>query len=268
MLPLALKTIVDEIGQRIQHSDPFTWVLDQPTDDDIDHILQQGEPSEFDTLGLRPKVIADFRAGTATLVCKSGPYAKFLAIVYADTVIPWNTLSSIFKAFGPSRKQTPWRIVWLAHPSPRRVPQGEEPRAEHVNGGYTYPCNARTIVVYRKEEMCRVLIHELLHAACTDDMERSEEEREVYTEMWAELFLIGVQSRGSVKKAAALWRIQSQWVADQEATLQHTVRGPANYAWRYTVGRRGAFASLGISLPSSSGIPIQSMRFTAPALCD
>ena len=301
MLPLVLETIVVEIGQRLKNSEPFTWVTDQPTDDDIEHILEQGGVSEFDTLGLRSSMIQDYRDGKATIVCKSGPYAKVLAIVHPDTVIPWDSFAAIFQAFGQAKrlghepkprsgqtdqakrlgqsdqakrlgqtgrtqKPKPWRIVWFAHPSLRILPANQTPDSSHVNGGYTYPCNPSTIVIYRKEEVCRVLVHELLHAACTDDMRKSEEEREVLTETWAELFLIGVCARGSVRKAAALWKLQSQLIVDQEHALQPTVRSPADYAWRYTVGRRAALATLGIPLPAPSYTPVTSLRFTVEEL--
>jgi len=308
MLPLFLNTMINEIGQRLQNAEPFTWVADEPTEDDMNHILEQGAPSEFDTLGLRSRMISDLKSKKASIVCKSGPYAKVLAIVYPDTQIPWKIFSSIFQAFGrpkglghkgrpkglghkgrpkdlghkgrpkdfspkgsgPKGRPKPWRIVWFANPSPRLVPtnhlQGEAPGPEHVNGGYTYPCQPDTVVIYREEEVCRVLIHELLHAACTDDMSKSEEEREALTESWAELFLIAVKSRGNPREAARLWRIQSHWIADQEALLSRNVKGPADYAWRYTIGRRGILESWGFTLPPPSGAVITSLRFTAKEL--
>jgi hypothetical protein len=221
-------------------------------------------------------MISDLKSKKAAIVCKSGPYAKVLAIVYPDTVIPWKLFSSIFQAFGRPKgsglkgRPKPWRIVWFANPSPRTVPtnhlQGEAPGPEHVNGGYTYPCQPDTVVIYREEEVCRVLIHELLHAACTDDMNKSEEEREALTESWAELFLIAVHSRGRPREAARLWRIQSQWIADQEALLSRNVKGPRDYAWRYTIGRRAILESWGFTLPPPSGTVITSLRFTAKEL--
>lgn len=288
--------MVNEIGQRLQNAEPFTWVIDEPTEDDMNHIIQQGAPSEFDTLGLRSTMITDLKSKKASIVCKSGPYAKVLAIVYPDTQIPWKMFSAIFQAFGrpkgfgpptrfgppkgvgpPTRfgppkgsRPKPWRIVWFANPSPRLVPrnhlQGEAPGPEHVNGGYTYPCQPDTVVIYREEEVCRVLIHELLHAACTDDMNKPEEEREALTESWAELFLIAVKANGRLREAARLWRIQSQWIADQEALLSRNVKGPGDYAWRYTIGRRSVLESWGFTLPPPSDTPITSLSFTAKEL--
>jgi hypothetical protein len=149
-----------------------------------------------------------------------------------------------------------WRVIWFAHPRKREFPEAsnqKEPEANalnaslhneaiqplHVNGGYAYACQPETIVIYREEEAGRVLVHELLHAACTDDMKNPEEIREVLTESWAELFLIAVLAKGSLAKAKKLWRMQAQWIIDQETVLKgYGVLTPLNYAWRYTVGRR------------------------------
>jgi len=127
-----------------------------------------------------------------------------------------------------------------------------------------------SIVIYREEEVERVLIHELLHASCTDDMNKSQEETEVLTETWAELFLVSILANGSKKKAHQLWKIQAQWIANQEAALmQMGVTCPKSFAGRYTVGRRQVLEGLGIQLPSASSSLEErsiSLRFTSPEL--
>jgi hypothetical protein len=100
-------------------------------------------------------------------------------------------------------------------------------------------------------------------------MEISEAIREALTETWAELFLVAVHSRGSRRRAATLWRAQSQRIADQEAELtRRGVLSPADFSWRYTVGRRPVLASLGIKLPEPSHDPLTqlqgSLAFTCP----
>ncbi len=64
-----------------------TWVRDEPTDDDITHIIQEGlkSPSPFDPLHLREQVYKDYQAGLAKLLCKRSENAKVLAIVYPNT---------------------------------------------------------------------------------------------------------------------------------------------------------------------------------------
>jgi len=248
MLPLVVKTIIESLCL----SKPFTWVRDEPTDDDLNHIMKQSEKSEFDPLELRMNTIKDLQTGKAHLICKRGPYAKILAVVYPDTQVPWNTFADIFKAFGPPRNAPAWRVVWFANPAKRMLSTGQ-PGPLNVNGGYTYPCDATTIVLYREEEAPRVLLHELLHAGCTDNMAHSLEMREVRTETWAELFLVAVFAKGSLRKAASLWRKQSRWIADQEAVLMsHGVSDASSYCWRYTVGRRAVLKELGITIPYSN----------------
>jgi len=264
MIPLVLETIVRSIVH-----EPFQWVDDQPTDDDLDHIFKQ-RSDKYDVLKLKDTMLKDLRLGKASLVAKSGPFAKLLAIVYPDTKIPWDTLGDIFSAFGFHKDKKPWRIVWFANPILRSLPpQGHEPGPEHVNGGYTFACTNDTIVIYREEEVCRVLVHELLHAACTDDHTRSEVDIEAATETWAELFLIAILAKGSLRKADQLWKKQAQWIADQEHLLRtkHNVNSHTSYAWRYTVGRRNILEGLGIHLPSASASAFASgsqvsMRFT------
>ena len=286
---MALETIVAKIN-----TEKYTWVRDEPTDDDLSYILKQGlqTPSPFDPLKLREQVFQDLRAGKAKLVCKVGlsPPAKILAIVYPETKIPWELFGRIFSAVGPSKKPSSWRVIWFAHPRKREFPEQKEgePQANtlnsslhkvqqeaiqplHVNGGYAYACQPETIVIYREEEAGRVLVHELLHAACTDDMKNPEELREVLTECWAELFLIAALAKGSLTKAKKLWRMQAQWIIDQETVLKgYGVLTPLNYAWRYTVGRRGVLEGMGLRFPAPSADPMfvlgRSLRFTSPSL--
>jgi len=273
-----LYTIVKKIDRS-----PYEWVRDEPTEEDLLHIMKEISPSEFDPLNMRSEVYNDLKEGKAKLVTKRGSNAKVLAIVYPDTKIPWKTFGKIFQAFGkPSGKATSgkpsgkggqpyWRLVWYAHPRCREFPsESLQVEPVHVNGGYAYACQP-DIIIYREEEVERVLVHELLHASCTDDMRDSLEVREVLTESWAELFLIAILS-GTLAKAKSLWRIQSQWIVDQELILRnaHNVNGPISYAWRYTVGRREVMEKMGMPFPSPSHDAQArvggSLRFTSPFL--
>ena len=252
----------------------YEWVRDEPTQEDLDHILKETEQSPFDS-NLRAEVYNDLKAGKARLVTKRGPTAKVLAIVYPDTQIPWATFGKIFQAFGPPKGKQ-WRLVWFANKKKRTFPEGpitqanldsEHIKPTHINGGYAYACQPSTIVIYREEEAPRVLVHELLHAACTDDMKQPEEIREVLTESWAELFLIAILST-TAAKAKKLWAIQAQWIVDQETVLKGLgVVTHKDYAWRYTVGRREVLESLGLPFPPPSQDPAfmlgGSLRFTS-----
>jgi hypothetical protein len=87
---------------------------------------------------------------------------------------------------------------------------------------------------------------------------------EAETETWAELALIAVLSGGSERKAKQLLIKQMKWVADTQKTLEarHTITGPQDYVWRYTVGREAAFRRLGIELPKGRIHSSQSLRLT------
>ena len=275
----------------------YEWVRDEPTQEDLSHILKETEHSPFDS-NLRAEVYNDLKAGKARLVTKRGPTAKVLAIVYPDTQIPWATFGKIFQAFGEPAKaatsgeplsratsgqpakaatsaKTQWRLVWFANKKKRTFPEATQAMASdpehikpvHINGGYAFACQPETIVIYREEEAPRVLVHELLHAACTDDMKQPEEIREVLTESWAELFLIAILST-TLTKAKKLWAIQAQWIIDQETLLKSMgVTKHTDYAWRYTVGRREVLESLGLRFPPPSKDPVfmlgGSLRFTS-----
>lgn len=290
-----MSVVLETIMKRMVNTKkPFEWVRDDPTEDDLRHIQKEGKesPSIYDELDLRGQMIDELQAGRAVLKTWQGPFAKVLAVVYPDTKIPWATFGKIFTAFGPPREGgAPWRILWFAHPKKREFPsanaEGFQSRSnitnertsqvthvtpKHINGGYAYACAPETIVIYREEEVERVLIHELLHAACTDNMENPEWLREVLTETWAELFLVAILANGSLRKAKQLWKIQAQWIANQQhvLTTEYGVLTPDSFPWRYTVGRAAALQNLGITLPPPSSQPradlANSLRFTSPRL--
>lgn len=289
-MSVVLETIMRRL---VTKKKPFEWVRDEPTEEDLRHIQKEGKesPSIYDELDLRGQMIDELQAGRAVLKVLRGPFAKVLAIVYPDTKIPWATFGKIFTAFGPPKGKGLWRIVWFAHPKKREFPSSyahAKPfqtssnitnerslghvTPKHINGGYAYACAPETIVIYREEEVERVLIHELLHAACTDDMDKPEWLREVLTETWAELFLVAILANGSLRKAKQLWKIQAQWIANQQhvLTTEYGVLTPDSFPWRYTVGRASALQNLGITLPPPSSEPrlalANSLRFTSPRL--
>jgi hypothetical protein len=257
--------VLDTIFDSLQRKAKVTWVRDEPTQGDIDHILAQGTPSDFDPNGLRAQTLDDLSKGRARLVTKRCEFGKILAVVYPNTIIPWDMFGRILSCVCVSLPKKPWRIVWLANPAKRVFPGGI-PGPADINGGYTYQCTSDTIVIFREEEVLRVLIHELLHAACTDNPNHSDPLREVLTETWAELFLVCIVAK-SKAHAHRLWTLQAQWIVKQEALLAHSVKGPEDYAWRYTVGRRQVLEGWGIALPSpSEGAGTLSLRFTSPLI--
>ena len=252
MLPAVLSQIVSSLSFLKTKKKTWKWISDQPTNEDIEHIKNSTEESPFDPYKLRKTMLEEYKKGKVSIVCKSSSYAKVIILGYPGTRIDWNLLGNIFLAIGPPTNTHQWRVVLFASPSPRLLPSDSHshPAPENINGGYTYVCDPRAIVIYRLEEWYRVLIHELLHAACTDNMELEEPIREAYTETWAELFLIGVLSEGSPQKALRLWKKQSQWIVAQESILtQRGVINSTHYSWRYLVSRRSVLEEFSIPLP-------------------
>ena len=236
-----------------------------PTEEDIQwarHEAEGKEPQAFDQT-LKKEVWENYINKSYHLICKSCAYGKVLAFVPVGTdPVPWDLWSRILQIFGHT--EPAWRIIFFASPAKRLLPAPGQPIGPpNVNGGYCYRCQPATIVVYREEEATRVLLHELFHAACTD-RELPLPEMEAETETWAELALIAMLSGGSERKAKQLLAKQIKWVADTEKTLEarHTITGPQDYVWRYTVGRETAFRRLGIELPKGRIHSSQSLRLT------
>ena len=160
-------------------------------------------------------------------------------------------------------------MTYFAAQKRREFPEeGQDLGPEHVNGGYTMPCSTHGIYIYRAEEASRVLIHEMIHAACLDEQEWSVEEREAMVETWAELILIALVSKGRPVAAKRLWVAQSHWIADTNWKAKHenNTHDLTDYGWRYLCGREGMYQRLGVALPAPRERKTDSLRFTHPML--
>lgn len=228
---------------------------------------QARNDSNFDTLALRTSLWKELQEGNAKLVCRTCENAKVLYIQKGSVEPPWDLWARIFQWLGAPQTGGKWRVFWF--PSERKrfyPPAGEEVGPASINGGYSYACRNDSIVIYRKEEATRVLIHEILHAACCDPQTNSLPLREANTETWAELMLVAILSEGSERKAQHLWSIQSQWISNQNQILRSRfgIQGPEDYAWRYTLGRELILDSLKIQLPEPTALKTRSSRLTSP----
>jgi hypothetical protein len=174
----------------------------------------------------------------------------------------WNVWGRILQWCGPRD----WRVFWFPHPSKRRIPTDRAPGPGDVNGGYTIPCKTNCIVVYRHEDAERVLLHELAHAACLDNFEESITYREARTELWAELFMVALFSKGNLRAARALWNQQAAWILNQNRSLRKhaNVNSADDYVWRYTVGRENIANELRIAFPPVRPMRVRSLRLAAP----
>lgn len=267
-LPLVLKQCIQEVKQLYQHP-PQQWLLDKASQDDVSMMKQQSQSdSTFDTLALRSSLWRQLEEGTATLRCKTCENAKVVYLQTKREEPPWDLWGRILQWLGPPPSGGKWRIFWFPARTKRQYPRGgQEVGPSSLNGGYSYPCTRDMIVIYRLEEATRVLIHELLHAACCDP-DAPLPIKEANTETWAELMLVAILSKGSEQDGARLWAIQSQWIANQNHLLRSTysVQSPEDYAWRYTLGREEILASLKMSLPEPSASRTHSSRLTSPAV--
>ncbi len=202
----------------------------------------------------------------AEIQCMSCPYGKVLWIrPFGSKVQPrFRIWGRILQWYGNQF----YRIFWFPSPSLRQMPLAGTERLNpgHINGGYTIPCDPRQVVIYRKEDAERVLIHELSHASCLDNMNEPIELREARTEFWAELWMVALFSKGSLPRAKQLWKAQSQWIVNQNAILQrvHGVHSHKDYVWRYTLGRHLIAHQLRIPMPYPSGTRSRSLRLTTP----
>ncbi len=303
---MVLSELVGHVSALLERPLPYEWV--DATHTPVDHMAAAEREAmaadAFDRLHLKRGVWEAWKAGRATLVSKALRHttskvdlARVTCFLPVGAKEPdWGLWACIFAWFGPAargaRKGKPWNVIWFAAATPRRFPLvGQDLGPEHVNGGYTRPCSTEGIFIYRAEEVTRVLIHEMLHAACLDEQPgtpgvhishssaaRNESGagwsvplREAQIEVWAELLLVAIVSRGVHKTALRLWGLQSQWVADtnRKARADHNTRDMDDYAWRYLCGREVMYARHGIALPAADhgrASQMRSVRFTDPAL--
>lgn len=258
------KYILEQYCSIFKKLKPQRWQRVQSAPADIRWIQQEcQDASPFDPAGLRSQMLAQLPA----LVCwEDAAKNRVLTIGSAQPDANW---SLALQAFGQG--PTPYRICWLAHPATRQLPAAGQPVGPGaVNGGYTMPCDIRSIVIYRKEEGLRVLLHELLHARCTDNRADPVPIMEAKTEAWAEVVLCCLLARGSLQKALRLWRLQAGWVLAQTHRLieDYAVRSPEDYAWRYTVGKKLYLEKWGLlesAAADAARHPITS-RLTSPEL--
>ena len=222
------------------------------------------EPSPFDPYETRRVMMNSF--DTLTVITKECPYGKITVLLdssISNEDIPWELWGRILRMYGSTE---PFRIYVLAHPRLRQFPaKGESIGPEHINGGYTYPCKKRMIMIYRAEDATRVLIHELQHASCLDHREHTVDQQEAETEAWAELIYIALLSEGSPARFRQLQRDQSRWMAIQNKKVASYLKTPTEFPWRYTIGKQEVWERWGIFLPPRTfSREITSLRLTVP----
>jgi hypothetical protein len=250
---------------------PPEYRLELPTKEELEYILQQGKDDDpFDTAGLKKDMITAIKEKKATILKSTCKYGTCLVVsLHSSPFKPsWNTWWRAVRLLSP---QKPVRILFFGHPKKRLVPSSSQLTisAEHVNGGSAMRCDSKTIVLYRKEEATRVLLHELLHASCSDPYYKDTQFIEADTEAWAEMILCGMKATGDASLWNKFMKEQIAWSLRQAATLklQYNVYNSTHYAWRYLVGRLDVWRQLGLKIPAlpEKFTAVKSLRFT---LCE
>ena len=221
---------------------PPNWKASQITPADLQMIDKQADGGAFDTLQLRKQMNEAVADGRAQIFAKESDVGRIITIT-DETNDPtpheiWGRLMRIYS----SKNQKP-QILWFASRHVRTFPSKGQPlKPEHINGGYCMACDPGTVVIYRREDATRVLIHELLHGFCTDKPLTNTykvEHLETETEAWAEIILSAAREVGIASPAPLPHALtaQLQWVALQNIRLrnEHGVKSPSDYGWRYTI---------------------------------
>jgi len=270
-MPLLLDILIEEVGCLYKTPTP-KWKKYTPSVHDLKELEENSVANNtFDKHSLKHKVWVEYKNGTYKCVGNECEYGIVIAILPPGHTIPLQEWGRIFQWFGKAASGIPWKVYWFGSPVKRLFPNpGEELGPGHVNGGYTFPCSTKGVFIYRLEEATRVLIHELLHAACLNPDSASLPVIESTVETWAEILLIAFRSKGSLKEGSRLWKLQADWIVSTngKAAIKHGVENDTDYAWRYLNGRAAIYLELGFELPTSADIKDSALstRFTHPVL--
>jgi hypothetical protein len=261
MLPW-IEHILESI--KAEYSKPHPqYSMKEPSQKDMKYIYSiVNKSSSFDKLNLKGQLINELKNNKTGVWKSYSPLGEILYIGDKERVnlqVWWRCIRLLSKK--------PVRIVIFSHSLLRMMPEkGHVVGPEHINGGYTNRCNSYSIVIYRKEELTRVLIHELLHASCSDPYTNDVSDIESNTEAWAEIIQCAMIAQGDINKWKTHMTTQIQYSLRQSATLRdnHNVLSKNDYAWRYTTGKFNVWKNLGIKIPDLpiNYSPVLSLRLT------
>ena len=247
------------------------WIDDSPRLSDT-RILEKYAKidSPIDEVNFRADMVAKWRKPGSKVDLKVRELPGRTRVVFLGTdeqwsQIPWAFWSRIFQTIEHPIGHT---LVY-ADPRPRVDPRESRGlKAYDINGGFSYLGHQEVVVLYRFEEVTRVLLHELLHTVGFDG-EKSTEDLEAHTEAWTELFMCGLLSKGKAVRFSQLWSKQVVWMMEQAESLrlERGVNTPADYAWRYMLGKVEVLRSGGFLRGYTHRLkhqPTKSLRFTTP----
>lgn len=254
-----LGAVLDMIRHEYTKSEPV-WKATPLLPTDLAFLENEcSASSEFDPFGWRKEMFHKYKKGKAVIDVRQCEYGCVIAIMDHNThgithSIPWGLWGRILRLYGQGKRA---KIFFLVNPYLRTFPK--ETRSidsstvmygaigpSNINGGYTYPCNKETIVIYRAEDATRVLIHELQHASCLDHMENGTDLVEAETEAWAELLYAGLLSQGKKVLFHELVKKQVDWMISQNVAVKRHMRHDRQFPWRYTVGKEDVWRRWGL----------------------
>ena len=272
-----MDALLTQVLDCVRHPVTVRWVESTLTPAQ-DAVLERecAGPSDFDQIESRKTFHAHYKAGRIRPLVRTcfvgedlvGTVVALLSEVTEAQDIPWDLWGKILALFKNKKHNSPYTVYFCAHPASRQFPEHSRiTQPLHINGGYTYPCSHEAIVIYRAEDATRVLIHELFHAACSDNPNQGLEQREAETEAWAELFwcaFMACASLGDLKSLKSCVQKQANWIVSQNRRLtdgNHYEEGVNGFPWRYTTGKELLWKRWNL-MDHAVPHPIDSMRLT------
>ena len=244
------------------------WNASELSQEDMTFLEKEcKQDSEFDPLRTRQTMLSKLIRGEVPYEVKVCPYGQVVAIYENEKQrmeVPWGLWGRILRQYTEDGKN-PFKVYFLANTHLRIKPHIGKIEPQHINGGYTYPCNHETIMIYRAEDATRVLLHELMHSSCLDHPEQGVDRVEAETEAWAELLYIGFLSQGNRVRFNHLHQLQSDWIQSQNKEVRKHVKKPMDFPARYTLEKERVWREWNILLPYANTIKAgHSLRLTVP----
>jgi hypothetical protein len=242
-MSILLNSTLDAVRKEFALKPPI-WSMEQKLTKSEEVYLRKEctTDSEFDPQNRRRTMYQNMLNGTAIFIKKVCPYGTVIAILehsVQNDDIPWSLWARILRMYSEDG-HPPFSVFLLANTHLRTFPAGNEPITAHnINGGYTYPCNRQTIIIYRAEDATRVLLHELMHSCCLDNPKLGVDRVEAATEAWAELIYVALLSQGKTREFTTLLHMQSVWMIKQDMIVKEHMKNPESmeFPWRYTIGK-------------------------------
>ena len=243
-MSILIDILLESVREEFAKKEP-EWVVTPLNKSDMIFLQREcTKDSEFDPLNKRKTMYESLVNGNAPIMIVTSPYSQ-VTVVFENKKqakeIPWGLWSRIFRMYHEKNKPVhPFKVYFMANTNIRKFPPGNQPiTPENINGGYTYPCNHETILIYRAEDATRVLLHELMHSCCLDNQALGVDRVEAETEAWAELVYVAFLSEGDPAVFKDLLGLQRTWMVSQNEEVKKHMINPSSkeFPWRYTLGK-------------------------------